>query len=113
MSTEKAAGTEALTRYHNAYERMRRLSVMRLQGHVSDDPSHRLKFLTDIENGRVMARVELNAFSRILTEVLGVESTVVMRYFNEELEAQLSQLEEELNVVAYDEKGNPVLGEVK
>ncbi|KKN39345.1 hypothetical protein LCGC14_0744500 [marine sediment metagenome] len=110
MSTEKAAGAEEATRCREMYERLGRLTIMRLQDHVSEDPSRRLKFLTDIENGRVLARVELNAFSRILTEVLGVEGKVFLRYLSEELEAEINRLVEELQVKGWDGLGNPVRG---
>ncbi|MFQ5874774.1 MAG: hypothetical protein ACE5JL_13405, partial [Dehalococcoidia bacterium] len=50
----------------------------------------------------------LNALVRLLTERLGVEPQVWLRYMNEELAEQVGRLEKERRVVGYDEEGNPV-----
>ena len=79
-------------RYHALYDRVCRASaagVGRL--FASQDP--RVQFIRGLEDGRVTARVELNALTRLLTEHLGVNPEVWLRCLNEELEAELGRLE--------------------
>ena len=88
-----AAPAAGAVSYQDLYRGVCQLSserVTRLFGVRPNDP--RFFFLAGIEEGRLLARVELNAISRLLTEVLGIESTVFMRYLREEMEAQLKEL---------------------
>lgn len=97
----KATGTEVLNpaaKYSLVHTRVKEL-VENLVGkkfaiRAADDP--RPAFLVDLEVGRIDARVELNAFARILTELLGVEVETVFAYINDELGRELVRLEEEL-----------------
>ena len=61
--------------------------------HPSDQRS---PFLVDLEVGRINARVELNALTRILVGVLQVAPEVWVKYLDEEFQAGLDRLRQKL-----------------
>ena len=111
LSLPKGAA-EQVARYQELYERVCRVSALGVARlFATQDP--RVQFIRGLEDGRVLSRVELNALTRLLTDHLGVDPEVWLRYLNEELEAELKRLEEETGVTAYDDKGNPLLGSMQ
>ncbi len=90
--------TNAGARYRAMHEQLTAL-VGRLVS-VKFGTQHRLDqrppFLVDLEVGRIDARVELNALTRILVDVLHVPSEVWVQYLDEELAAELARLQQEL-----------------
>ncbi len=105
-----AAGEVA--RYQALYGKVCRVSALAV-GKLFAARDPRVQFIQGLEDGRVLARVELNALTRVVTDHLGVAAEVWLRCLNEELEAELQRLEKEAGVTGYDDKGNPLLGGIK
>jgi hypothetical protein len=107
---EGAAGEVA--RYQALYGKVCRVSGLAV-GKLFAARDPRVEFIQGLEDGRVLARVELNALARLVTDHLGVKPEVWLRCLNEELEAELQRLEKEAGVTGYDDKGNPILGGIR
>ena len=105
---EKGAASE-VARYQRLYDRVCKVSALEV-GRLFATRDPRVQFIRSLEDGRVQTRVELNALTRLLTDRLGVDPEVWLRYLNEELETELQRLEQDNGVAGYDEQGNPVLG---
>jgi hypothetical protein len=108
---QKGAAGE-VARYQELYDRVCRVSALGV-GRLFATRDPRVQFIRGLEDGRVLSRVELNALTRLLTDHLGVDPEVWLRYLNEELEAELQRMEKENGVAGYDDQGNPVLGGVQ
>ena len=104
--------TNEVARYQALYGKVCRVSALAV-GKLFAARDPRVQFIQGLEDGRVLARVELNALARLITDHLGVDTQVWLRYLNEELEAELLRLEKEAGVAGYDDKGNPILGGIK
>ena len=107
---EGAAGEVA--RYQALYGKVCRVSGLAV-GKLFAAKDPRVQFIQGLEDGRVLARVELNALARLITNHLGVDAQVWLRCLNEELETELQRLEKEAGVTGYDDKGNPMLGGIR
>lgn len=108
-SNEQKGTTAEVARYQQLYDRVCKVSALEV-GRLFATRDPRVQFIRGLEDGRVLSRVELNALARLLTDHLGVDPEVWLRYLNEELETELRRLEEDNGVSGYDEQGNPVLG---
>jgi hypothetical protein len=111
-SGEQKVATGEVARYQRLYDRVCKVSALEV-GRLFATRDPRVQFIRSLEDGRVLSRVELNALTRLLTDHLGVDPEVWLRYLNEELEAELRRLEQDNGVSGYDEQGNPLLGGAK
>ena len=101
--------TVEVARYQKLYERVCKVSALEV-GRLFATRDPRVQFIRSLEDGRVLSRVELNALTRLLTDHMGVDPEVWLRYLNEELETEIRRLEQDNGVSGYDDQGNPVLG---
>ena len=102
-----------ILRYRQLFDRLNVLSSLSMRkvfGDNSKDP--RLPFLGTLETARAVARAELNAFTRLMLEHLGVEQAVWLKVMNEEMAQETARLQQELGVAGYSDDGEPILGEV-
>ena len=107
--SEQKGATGEVARYQQLYDRVCKVSALGV-GRLFASRDPRVQFIRSLEDGRVLSRVELNALARLLTDHLGVDPEVWLRYLNEELEAELRRLEQDNGVSGYDGQGNPLLG---
>ena len=103
-TNDKGTASE-VERYQALYDRVCRVSAIGV-GKLFATQDPRVQFIRGLEDGRVTARVELNALTRLLTEHLGVDPEVWLRCLNEELEAELRRLEQDVGVAGVGEQGN-------
>lgn len=113
MTEQNSPESEEILRYRQVFDRLNVLSALSMKkvfGDNSKDP--RLPFLGTLETARAVARAELNAFTRLMIEHLGVEQAVWLRVMNEEMSEELQRMQRELGVVGYTDEGAPIMGEV-
>jgi hypothetical protein len=81
-----------VTCYQALYGKVCRVSGLAV-GKLFAAKEPRVQLIQGLEDVRVLARVELNAVARLITDHLGVDAQVWLRCLNEELEAELQRLE--------------------
>ena len=84
--------------YASLHNRMKQMVVdlLRKKFGSLNEADARPAFLVDLEVGRIDARVELNAFARILMDLFEVEGPKLFAYINDELGREVKRLQEEL-----------------
>lgn len=99
--------------YSGLYARLGALTALEMLntfGKSLDGPTDaRANFLKGLEMGRAVARAEMTALTRVLIDVLQVDSALWMRFVNQELQHAIEAMQEELGVAGYDEEGNPLV----
>lgn len=110
MAEETKLSKEEQAYVDNWQVKVKRVLILSQEGGrqflgTRDEGDPRVEYLTGLEAARNLAQVQIACLLRLVTEKLGVSQEDLRTVMAEEMEKQLTTMEEELGVIGWNQDG--------